>query len=102
RIVAGQELMREILLRQQGERAKFRKVLDAAKKLREALTALSTTDSGAAIARDHRSIQREVQRITTSLSESLTELKCNGLGSPEMYDLMERNVLKPLTALNDE
>jgi len=43
-----------------------------------------------------------VQRITTSLSESLTELKCNGLGSLEMYDLMERNILKPLAVLSDD
>jgi hypothetical protein len=54
------------------------------------------------IARRHRAVQLETLRIGTVLGESLNEIKLNGLGSPESHALMERNVLAPLKALQEE
>jgi len=99
RLVAPEELFREILQRQQGERVKFRKQTDEAEKLREAMQSASDARQIAEIARRQRAVQRETLRIATSLSESLAEIKLNGLGSPESHALMERNVLAPLGAL---
>ncbi len=101
RIVSPEELFKEILLRQQSERAKFRKMIEQAQKIRDELNTV-TDESAPKIARDHGTVQREVMRITTSLAESMTELRLNQLGSPEAYDLMEKNVIKPLGALDDQ
>ena len=54
RIVAPEELFREILLRQQGERAKFRKQIDEAIKIKDALATLTTSEAGRSLARQHR------------------------------------------------
>ena len=102
RIVPPEELFREILLRQQGDRAKFRKQIEDAQKLRDALITVTTPEAAAVLARQHRQIQREVARIGISLSESITEMKNNSLGGPEAWDLMEKNVLQPLKKLNDD
>jgi hypothetical protein len=102
RIVAPEELFREILLRQQGERAKFRKQIDEANKIKESLTTLTTPQAGAALARQHRNVQREVQRIATSLADSILEMRLNGLGTPEAYDMMQKNVLTPLKQMDTE
>jgi hypothetical protein len=102
RIVPPEELFREILLRQQGERARFRKQIEEAQKIRDALAAVTTPDAAAALARQHRQIQREVARVGNSLAESVTEMKYNVLGGPEAWDLMDKNVLGPLKKLNDE
>jgi hypothetical protein len=102
RIVPPEELFREILLRQQGERARFRKQIEEAQKIRDALAAVTTPDGAAALARQHRQIQREVARVGNSLAESVTEMKYNVLGGPEAWDLMDKNVLAPLKKLNDE
>lgn len=101
RIVSPEELFKEILLRQQGERGKFRKQTDAAQKLRDAL-GTATAETLQQLARDHRAIQREAMRIGTSLAETITEMRLNQLGSPEAYELMDKNVLKPLAALNTD
>jgi len=102
RIVAPEELFREILLRQQGERAKFRKQIEEAEKIKEALATLTSPQAGAALARQHRNIQREAQRIGTTLSESMIEMRLNGLGTPEAYDMMQKNVLTPLKQMDTE
>jgi hypothetical protein len=102
RVVPPEELFREILLRQQGERAKFRKQIEEAQKVRDGLVAVATPQAAQALARQHRQIQREVARIGVSLGESMTEMKCNMLGGPEAWELMDKNVLLPLKKLNEE
>ena len=101
RIVAPEELFKEILLRQQGERAKFRKAIDQAQKIRDGLNTV-TAETAVQMARDHRTIQRESMRIATSLAESITEMRLNQLGSDEAYDMMDKNVLKPLADMNEK
>src|SRR5205823_3239153 len=102
RVVPPEELFREILLRQQGERAKFRKQIEEAQKIRDTLVAVTTPEQATALARQHRGVQREVSRIAVSLAESVTEMKYNQLGGPEAWDLMDKSVLGPLKKLTDE
>jgi hypothetical protein len=102
RVVAPEELFREILLRQQAERSKFRKQADEVRSMREQMNITTTAEGVQALAHRHRAVQHEVTRITTSLGESLTEMKLNQLGTTEAYDLMQKNVLTPLQQLNDE
>ncbi len=102
RIVPPEELFREILQRQQAERVRFRKQLEEAEKLRDAIGAATDAKQVADLTRRQRSFQRETLRILNSLTESLAEIKLNGLGTPESHELMQRNVLTPLTALQNE
>jgi hypothetical protein len=102
KIVAPEELFKEILLRQQAERGKFRKAADEAEKIREALATMVTPESQQQVVRQHRALQREILRIHTSLSESLIEMKLNELGSPEAYEMMDKNILLPMKKLHDE
>jgi hypothetical protein len=101
RIVEPQELFREILVRQQGERAKFRKAIDDAQKIRDALTVMPPPDVAKQLAQQHRAIQRETNRISVSLTQTLTEMKLNELGGPEAHELMETKVIKPMKGLDD-
>ncbi|HEX8325089.1 MAG TPA: hypothetical protein VF595_14385 [Tepidisphaeraceae bacterium] len=98
RLVTPEDLFKEILLRQQGERAKFRKATDQAAALAQELAALSPETAGGA-ARRHRELLRETSRVATSLVESITEMRLNTLGTPESYALMQRSVTDPLKAL---
>ena len=41
-------------------------------------------------------------RITAALSDTLTEMRLNVLGTPEAYELMEKNILQPLRSLDAE
>jgi hypothetical protein len=102
RIVSPEELFREILLRQQSERVKFRRQVDDAHKQVELLATLSTAESVALAGRQQRAAQREINRITTALAETLTEMQLNALSTPEARDLMNKNIIQPLKALNDE
>ena len=102
RIVPAEELFREILQRQQAERVRFRKQLEEAEKLRDAIGAAADAKQVADLTRRQRGFQRETLRILTSLTESLAEIKLNGLGTPESHELMQRNVLNPLTGLQNE
>jgi hypothetical protein len=101
RIVEPQELFREILVRQQGERAKFRKAIDEAQKIRDALTVMPPADVAKQLAQQHRAIQRETNRIAVSLGSTLTEMKLNELGGPEAHELMETKVIKPMKGLDE-
>jgi hypothetical protein len=101
-IVSPEELFREILQRQQSERIKFRKQTEEAEKIRDSMQSATDAKTLGEIARRHRAVQLETLRIGTVLAESLTEIKLNGLGSPESHALMERNVFAPLKALQDE
>jgi hypothetical protein len=101
-IVSPEELFREILLRQQAERIKFRKQTEEAEKIRDSIRSAADAKQLADIARRHRALQLETLRITTVLNESFTEIKLNGLGSPESHALMERNALVPLKGLAEE
>jgi hypothetical protein len=102
RVVAPEELFREILLRQQAERAKFRKQADEVRDMRGAMNLVTGADSVVKLAQRHRAVQHEVNRITTALAESLTEMKNNQLGTDEAYQMMQSQVLNPLQALNEE
>lgn len=102
RIVAPEELFREILSRQQGERAKFRKAIDDMKSLRDQMQTLTAGEGVGAIARQYRIVHRESARIHKSLDDSLTEMKLNALGGVDAYTLLQNNVLAPLKTLNDE
>jgi hypothetical protein len=101
RVVTPEELFREILLRQQAERSRFRKGIAESEKLRADLASLSSPDAASALARQHRLTQREVGRIANALTECLTEMRLNVLGGPEAWDLMENGIIKPLRTLND-
>jgi hypothetical protein len=101
RIVEPQELFREILVRQQGERAKFRKAIDDAQKIRDALTVMPPPDVAKQLAQQHRAIQRETNRIAVSMGQTLTEMKLNELGGPEAHELMETKVIKPMKGLDE-
>jgi hypothetical protein len=101
RVVTPEELFREILLRQQAERSRFRKGIAESEKLRVDLVSLSSPEAATALARQHRLTQREVGRIANALTESVTEMRLNVLGGPEAWDLMENGIIKPLRALND-
>jgi hypothetical protein len=101
RVVTPEELFREILLRQQAERSRFRKGISESEKLRADLVSLSSPEAASALARQHRLTQREVARIANALTESLTEMRLNVLGGPEAWDLMENGIIKPLRTLND-
>jgi len=105
-IVSPEELFREILLRQQAERIKFRKQTEESQKISELLRSPGVPQEAgkqlADIARRHRALQLETLRITTVLDQALTEINLNGLGTPESHALMERNVLVPLKSLNEE
>ncbi len=102
RVVAPEELFREILLRQQSERAKFRKQSDQARSVREQLNAGLSPESASSVASRHRAMQLEITRVNTALTQTLTEMRLNALGTDEAYDLMQKKVLSPLQQLNDE
>jgi hypothetical protein len=102
RIVPPEELFREILLRQQAERARFRKQADEARNIREAMTTLSTAADVAQLAHRHRAIQREITGITTALNDSVTEMRLNALATDEAYTFIQKNVLSPLKSLNED
>jgi hypothetical protein len=100
RVVTPEELFRDILIRQQADRARFRKALEDAEKIREQLETLVSTDALAQAARQHRAVQREAARVGVSMSETMTEMRLNGLGGPEAYELMEKKILAPLKQLD--
>jgi hypothetical protein len=101
RVVAPEELFREILLRQQAERGRFRKAITESEKIRADLLSAAAPDAVAPLAKQHRLTQRESARIANALAESLTEMQLNALGGPEAWNLMENGIVKPLRALND-
>ncbi len=101
RVVAPEELFRDILLRQQAERTRFRKSIAEAEKLRGDLSGLASPEAAVPLARQHRIVQREAARIGNALTESVTEMRLNALGGPEAWDLMENGIVKPLRELND-
>ena len=102
RIVSPEELFRDILVRQQAERVRFRKTRDEAQKLKETIEKADTTDAMAQAARQMRQLMRDSARTHANLTDLLTEMKLNALGGKESYDLMENNVLEPLKKLQDE
>jgi hypothetical protein len=102
RIVAPEELFKEILQRQQAERVKFRKQMEEAEKIGEALKGPLDAKAAGELARRHRAFQRETVRIGGVLSDAFREMQLNGLGSPESQSLMQNNVLTPLKGFQDE
>jgi hypothetical protein len=101
RVVSPEELFREILLKQQAERAKFRKQTDEARAIRDQLPTLGKGGAAGEIARRFRAVQREAAAVNTALSDSVTEMRLNALATDQAYELIESTVLSPLKSLND-
>ena len=102
RVVPPEELFREILLRQQAERAKFRKQTDEARAIREQLRTLAQITSVPEIAHRSRAMQREVASVSTTLSDTVNEMRLNALGTDQAYEMIEQKVLTPLKSLNED
>lgn len=101
-VVRPEDLFKEILVRQQTERARLRKQDQEAKLIRQDLESPGSSEGVAQFGRRHRAVQREVARIRTTLADSLTEMRLNVLGNGDAYALMESGVLGPLKALDAE
>ena len=95
-------MFREILQRQQAERVSFRKQLEEAEKLRDAIAIGDRRQASGRHRPPPARLPAGNAPHLTSLTESLAEIKLNGLGTPESHELMERNVLAPLRALQNE
>jgi hypothetical protein len=101
-VVRPEELFKEILARQQSERAKFRKQVQEAQAIRQGMGLVDTSDAVAQLGRRHRAMQRETGRIASVLADSLAEMKLNVLGNSDACQLMEKGILAPLKSLDTE
>ncbi len=101
-IVTDEELFREILLRQQGLRAAFRKAKEQAQALHDMLAGKEEADDPDAMSRRFRVLRREVWQTHRDLQASATEMRLNQLGGPEAYELIDRYVLTPMQRLHDQ
>ena len=101
RIVTPEELFREILLRQQAERAKFRKQTDEAHALAHELAALQSPSQAPELAHRFHAMQREVSAVAMTISQTVLEMRLNALATDEAYDLIQKNVQTPLKNLAD-
>ena len=103
RITSPEELFREILLRQQALRARFRKARTSAEELRDVLAVYTGEPQQAkALLAKHRLAQRAVWQVSRSLNESAEEMRLNQLGGEEAYELLKRYVLEPMNRLHDQ
>jgi hypothetical protein len=102
RVVRPEELFKEILIRQQSERARFRKQFKEAQSIRQDVGTATSSDAISQLARRHRAMQREVGRVQSVLADSLTEMRLNALGNADAYQLMEKGVLAPMKALDEQ
>lgn len=101
-VVTDEELFREILLRQQGLRAAFRKSKEKAQAIHDALIGKEDASGQDALSRRFRVLEREVWQTHRDLQASATEMRLNQLGGPEAYDLIDRYVLTPMQRLHDQ
>ena len=103
RITAPEELFREVLLRQQALRSRFRKARVEAEELRDALRVYTgePTQAKQLLSR-HRLTQRAVWEVRRSLDDSAEEMRLNKLGGEESYELLRRYVLEPMGRLHDQ
>jgi hypothetical protein len=100
RVVSPEELFKEILVRQQAQRAAFRRQTQEAKNIRLELNLTLTPDSITQLAHRHRTMEREISRVQSALTDSLTEMKNNVLGNSDAYQLMESGVLDPMKSMD--
>ncbi len=101
RVVAAEELFREILVRQQQLRARLRKATDEAENQRDQLRVAELPQQAGEFLRRHRLIQREVWQVHKALEDSATEMRLNRLGGPETHELMARQIVEPLGRVHD-
>ncbi|MCA9025785.1 MAG: hypothetical protein KDA86_11310 [Planctomycetaceae bacterium] len=101
RVVSPEELFKEIRLRQQQLRARLRKQYDGAIVLRDSIRTATLPDDASTLLRTHQLIRREVGQVSRALDATVLEMRLNKLGGPESWDLIETNVLEPLTRLHD-
>ena len=102
RIVARNELFREILLKQQQLRARLRKATDQAELLRQSLRSASLPDDADELLRRHNLVQREVWQVMHGIEDSATEMRLNRLGGAETHEIIARTVIRPLEELHDD
>jgi len=104
RVVSRDDLFREILLRQQGYRSRFRQARDNAKDLLAVIDGTAgnpETPQPMDLLRQHRLIQRSVWQVHQAMADSAEEMKYNRLGGDEAYRLMQRDILEPIAGLHD-
>jgi hypothetical protein len=101
-VVPAEELFREILLRQQGLRATFRKATEQAQAILDSLEGEDTPAQAQTVPRRFRVLRRQVWQVQRDLQASATEMRLNQLGGPEAYDLIQRYVLEPMARLHDQ
>ncbi|MEZ6197108.1 MAG: hypothetical protein R3F20_15480 [Planctomycetota bacterium] len=102
RVVSPEELFREIALRLQRTRARFRQAHDDAIETRDRLAREEDAMSRAEeLLRRHRLLEREVWSAARQLESSVLELQLNRLVEREAEEILRRNVLEPLARLHD-
>ncbi|MEE9392484.1 MAG: hypothetical protein V3W41_08260 [Planctomycetota bacterium] len=105
RIVSPEQLFREIALRLQRTRSRFRKSRDRAKKLQDVLVQAQSESKAlvdpADALRRLRLVERQVWSTNRVLEASIRELVLNRLVEKEAEELLERNVLRPLRRLQN-
>jgi hypothetical protein len=102
RVVTRDELLREILLRQQTIRSDFRKATADAQAIADGLSLSPTSEETLALAGRFSNLQRRVGSLTRSLQDTATEMQLNQLVGDEAVQLMQEQILDPLTALHDQ
>lgn len=101
RIVSADDLFRDILTRQQGLRAQFRKARADADELLQDLRIARMPDRADEMLRRFRLIQRSVWSVHRGLEDSAVEMDLNRLAGGEASALMRRKILTPMTTLHD-
>lgn len=101
RIVRPEVLHREIALRLQRNRARFRKGLTEAQAIEDLLKKEPAADQWPGIMRRHRLVERTTWAVRRTLSESIQELLLNGLIEQQEQNIVQSTVIEPLNNLYD-
>jgi len=101
RVVRPEVLYREISLRLQRNRARFRKGVSEAQALADLLRDEPGADQWSGLMRRHRLVERTTWAVRRTLSESLLELTLNGLVEEQATIIVTSTVLDPLDNLYD-
>jgi len=111
RIVTDDDLLREILARQQQTRGSYELVIEKARDIHQALLLAQSGPEAFAQARTARNIQREIWKLTRAFEATALEMELNGLltetgedeNAPEetASERMRRQIIQPLGQLHD-
>ena len=99
-VVSTDELFYEILIRQRAERAKFLALVEAADARAPTLDGTPPREVYNESARGLHNAARQIDQIATRISDTLLEMKLNGIGSPKSHRLLQDGVIDPLRALS--